>query len=168
MSVLKSRTRSGVLQVRQVYSAVHKGRPCQPCILCKQSNQSKYFHPKLWKDSTLLERLKQHEPSLDILPETCICRLCRDDLSKLGDEDHTPRWKKLNKTRDKKTCYVSGCSGASYKVTKLASKATLDKLFDTPCENESPISGNDHHEGYPLCQGHYRGIPQNDWPINVS
>ena len=73
MSGLGSRTRSGALQVRQVYSAVHKDRPCQPCILCKQGNQSKYFHPKLWKDSTLLERLKQHEPSLDILPETCIC-----------------------------------------------------------------------------------------------
>lgn len=29
----------------------------------------------------------------------------------------------LNKTRDKKTCYVSGCSGASYKVTKLASNS---------------------------------------------
>ena len=69
MSVLE-RIRSGVLQVRQVYSAVHKGRPYQPCILCKQGNQSKYFHPKLCKDSTLLEYPKQHEPSLDILPET--------------------------------------------------------------------------------------------------
>ena len=78
------RTRSGVLQVQQVYSTVHKDRPCQPCILCKQGNHSKYFHPKFWKDPTLLERLKQYEPSLNILSETCICQLCRDDLSNLA------------------------------------------------------------------------------------
>ena len=36
---------------------------------------------------------------------------------------HLDGKKKLNKTRDKKTCYVSGCSGASYKVTKLASNS---------------------------------------------
>ena len=148
------RTRSGVLQVRQVYSTVHKDRPCQPCILCKQGNHSKYFHPKLWKDPTLLERLKQHEPSLNILSETCICRLCRDDLSNLGDEDHVPRWKKVNETSVKKICYVADCSNASFKVTKLASKATFDELFDTPSENECPISP-EAQGGYPLCQEHY-------------
>ncbi len=155
MSGIGSRTRSGVLQVRQVYSAVHKDRPCQPCKLCKQGNQSKYFHPKLWKDPTLLERLKQCEPSLNILPETCICRLCRDDLSKLDDIDYIPRWIKISQTRDKKTCYVPGCSASCYKVTKLASEATLNRLFDAPCENESPLLGKDQHDGCPLCQEHY-------------
>ena len=105
-------------------------------------------------NTTLLELLKQREPSLDILPETCICRLCRDDLSKLDHKDYTPRWIKISQTRDKKTCCVSGCSAACYKVTKLASKVTLNKLFDTPCENESPLLGNDH-DSCPLCQEHY-------------
>lgn len=83
-----------------------------------------------------------------------ICRLCRDDLSKLDDEGYTPRWIKMSQSRDKKICYVPGCSAACYKVTKFASKATLNQLFDTPCENESPLLGN-NHDGCPLCQEHY-------------
>ena len=150
-----NRTRMGGLQVRQVYSSVHKHRPCQPCSLCKQGNQSKYFHPKSWKDTTLLERLKQSEPSLDILPDSCICRLCRDDLSKLGSEGHTPRWRKMKQNNVKRVCYVSGCSNPSSKVTQLANKATLDMLFSTASENEPPTSTSDDEGMYPLCQEHY-------------
>ena len=50
-----------VVQVRQVCSAVHKGRPCQPC---KLSNQSTYFHSISWKDASLLERFRLSELSL--------------------------------------------------------------------------------------------------------
>ena len=45
-----------VVKVRQVCSAVHKGRPCQPC------NQSTYFHSG--KDASLLERFRLSELSL--------------------------------------------------------------------------------------------------------
>ena len=48
-----------VVKVRQVCSAVHKGRPCQPC---KLSNQSTYFHSG--KDASLLERFRLSELSL--------------------------------------------------------------------------------------------------------
>ena len=50
-----------VVQVRQVCSAVHKSRPCQPC---KLSNQSTYFHSISWKDASLLERFRLSELSL--------------------------------------------------------------------------------------------------------
>ena len=50
-----------VVKVRQVCSAVHKGRPCQPC---KLSNQSTYFHSISWKDASLLERFRLSELSL--------------------------------------------------------------------------------------------------------
>ena len=50
-----------VVQVRQVCSAVHKGRPCQPC---KLSNQAMYFHSISWKDASLLERFRLSELSL--------------------------------------------------------------------------------------------------------
>ena len=50
-----------VVQVRQVCSAVHKGRPCQPC---KLSNQSTYFHSISWKDASLLECFRLSELSL--------------------------------------------------------------------------------------------------------
>ena len=48
-----------VVKVRQVCSAMHKGRPCQPC---KLSNQSTYFHSG--KDASLLERFRLSELSL--------------------------------------------------------------------------------------------------------
>ena len=47
-----------VVELRQVCSAVHKGRPCQPC---KLSNQSTYFHFISWKDASLLERFRLSE-----------------------------------------------------------------------------------------------------------
>ena len=50
-----------VRQVRQVCSAVHKGRPCQPC---KLSNQSTYFHSISWKDASLIQRFRLSELSL--------------------------------------------------------------------------------------------------------
>ena len=50
-----------VVQVRQVCSAVHKSRPCQPW---KLSNQSTYFHSISWKDASLLERFRLSELSL--------------------------------------------------------------------------------------------------------
>ena len=82
-----------------------------------------------------------------------ICRLCRDEISKLGSEGHTPRWRKVEETSDK-ICYVPGCSNPSYKVTQLASNTTLDELFDIRCENEHPTSTCDKERGYPLCQEH--------------
>ena len=134
MSTLRSRTTSGVLQVRQVHSSVHKDRPCQPCILCKQGNQSKYFHPKQWKDAALLENLKRSEPFLNILPDSCICRLCRDDLSKLSNEGHIPRWRKIKCSADKRPCYVPQCRKPSSKVTRLASTSTIHEFFQIPSE----------------------------------
>ena len=66
-------------QLRQVTSDIHRGRPCDPCLLCKQGNVLKYVHPNSWK----ISRLRQYEPSLDVQPDSCICRLCRDDTVKL-------------------------------------------------------------------------------------
>ena len=145
------RTRSGNVQIRQVCSAMHKGRPCQPCILCKQGNQSKYFHPKSWKDPSLFERLRQSEPSLDILPESCICRPCRDDLSKLGNKGHVPRWRKKS---SKEICCVPGCTNPSFRVTQVAGKATLEQLFGISSDNE-PLSASNEERGYPMCKEHY-------------
>jgi len=154
------RTRSGVVQVRHVYSAVHKDRPCQPYILCKQGNQSKYFHPKSWKDASLMQRLRSSEPSLNILPESCICRLCRDDLSKLGNEGHIPRWRNIEVKRGtgNKICYVPACSNSSFKVTQVANKTTLEQLFDISSENIPPVPASNEEKGYPLCKEHYGAL----------
>ena len=154
MSNPRSRTRAGVLQVRQIHSSVHKYRPCQPCILCKQGNLSKYFHPKQWKDATLLESLRQSEPLLNILPDSCICRLCRDDLSKLGNEGNTPRWRRINIkcNTDKRVCYMS----QAVVIHPLRSLGTINELFLIPSENQHHTLACDENPGYPLYQEHCR------------
>ena len=88
-------TRSGD-QLRQVTSDIHRGRPCDPCLLCKKGNVLKYVQSKSWKNEHLLSRLRQYEPSLDVQPDSCICRLCRDDISKIDDDNFMPRWRKNN------------------------------------------------------------------------
>ena len=67
-------------QSRQVFSDVHKGRPCTSCILCKEKTLQ-YTHPIKWKNAALLKFLQVIEPNLNIPPDACICRNCRDSLS---------------------------------------------------------------------------------------
>ena len=57
---------SGAKLTRGVTCNVHPGRPCQPCILCKQGNLSIYFHPKTWKNRASIDQLRELEPALDI------------------------------------------------------------------------------------------------------
>ena len=145
-----SRTRSGD-PVRQVTSAVHSGRPCNPCLLCKQGNLSKYVHPKSWKNAQLLDRLRSYEPNLDIQLDSCICRLCRDDISKISDENFLPRWKKSSQ---RKHCLVPTCDRMSSKVTHLVDQSTLCEIMH--------ISGSDlelcEAQGFPLCSEHYGAL----------
>ena len=84
--------------MREVTCSVHSGRPCQPCILCKQDNLSKYFHLKSWKNNALLHQLRELEPSVDIQSDSCICRPCRDDISKISNSGFVPRWRKLKRS----------------------------------------------------------------------
>ena len=124
------RTRSVNMQLRQVSRSIHQGQLCQPCILCKQGNQSKYFHPKSWKDKSLLEQLRKYEPSTDIKLDSCICRSC----SNICDDSFVPRWRKLRNGEHAK-CYVLGCQNAVHKVTKLVNKASLRNFFCTAEES---------------------------------
>ena len=53
-----------------------------------------YSHPKTWKGKTALQQLKFTEPQKLITPESCICQLCRDDISKIIlDPNYNPRWR---------------------------------------------------------------------------
>jgi len=144
----KSRTRSGE-QLRQVTSAIHKGRPCNPCHLCKQGNLSKYVHPKSWKNEELLGQLRRYEPDLDIQPDTCICRLCRDDIGKINDENFTPRWRKNN--NNKMLCIVPECNQVSSKTTKLVDHSTLCSLLHI----DLSMCTLNKDGGFPLCGDHY-------------
>ena len=149
MSLGSSWTRSqNTSRVRQVTCSVHPGRPCQPCILCKQGNLSKYFHPKSWKNKALLDQLRELEPSIAIQLDSCICRPCRDDISKITNHGFVPRWRKVKRSQH---CYVPGCSDSVQRVTKLVDKETLCHILDIQTEN----AGEDDKTGFPLCMEHY-------------
>lgn len=141
------------LPSRQVMSHVHSGQPCQPCILCKKGNQSKYFHPKSWKDASLLERLQQFEPSLHIQPHSCICRPCRNEVNDIK-EGFVPRWRKSSKGVTQ-PCFAPECTHSAQKVTKLANRSTLSDFFSIQNENIPSQSSQVTDEGVPLCTEHY-------------
>ena len=151
-------TRSGD-QLRQVISDIHRGRPCDPCLLCKQGNVLKYVHPKSWKNEHLLSRLRQYEPSLDVQPDSCICRLCRDDISKIDDDNFMPRWRKNNQ---KNKCFLPDCTNISSKTTQLVDYSRLCNLFNISEEN----SEYSNMKQFPLCSEHYGTLYKQLNPTN--
>ena len=134
-----------VRDLRIVTSNVHPG---QPCTLCKKGNQSKYFHPKSWKDASLLERLKQLEPSLNIEPHSCICRPCRNEVKNIMNDGFIPRWRKSNKGM----CFVPKCTHSAQKVTKLANELDILAFFSIDDIDKENIGSQ---PGVPLCTEHY-------------
>ena len=76
--------------------------------------------------------------SIDIKPESCICRSFRDDVSKICDDSFVPRWRKL-KNHEHATCYVIGCEMPTQKVTKLVNKASLRDFFALQTKMLSPV-----------------------------
>ena len=145
--ILRTSCSSSLWNARQVTSSVHPKRPCQACILCKQGNLSKYFHPKTWKNKVVLDQLRELEPSLDIQPDSCICRRCRDDISKLSQSNFIPRWRKQSKSHDH--CYVPGCNLPSQKLTKQVSKEKLCNFFSV-LEDKGVNTTPSDEPGYPL------------------
>ena len=119
--------------MRLVTSHVHPAQPCRPSILCKIVNQSKYFHPKSWKDPSLLERLQEFEPSLCVELHSCICRPCRNELKDITNHQFVPRWRKHKGMTQ--SCFVPECMNDAQKVTKLADRSTLLNLKMTLVHN---------------------------------
>ena len=152
--------------LRPVTSSVYQGQPCQPCILCKRANMSKYFHPNSWKDDSALQKLWEFELALDIKPESCICRNCRLDMSCIDESDFIPRWRKMNDPNEiEQQCYVSQCNECVCKITTLSDKSTICSSFGMDKENPEPIETASSNEGIPLCTYHY-GILY--WHLNPS
>ena len=135
LTMSELRSGSGTWE-RVVTSSAHKGS-CQPCVLCKKGNQSKYFHPKTWKDPTLLERLQEYEPSLKITVESCLCRPCRNEVSQIGTSNFIPRWRKSVST-EAKYCCIPGCSNSDV-IATIVSIDTVREFFS--------LSGDNPHTG---------------------
>ena len=150
MSRLRSKEND---HTRQLTSEVHNGAPCADvCTLCEQPGKIKYSHPKTWKDKTALHHLKILEPSKSIIPESCICQLCRDDVCKLiSNPGYNPRWRKVK--YDKQWCSINQCSSEGKLWTKLVTGVhDLESILGIAMRPDaktlvSPLS---------LCQEHYR------------
>ena len=81
-----------------------------------------------------MARLKQYvEPDIDIKPDSCICRSCRDDVNKIDNPSFTPRWRK-SKTASKAHCRIPGCSNAADRVTKITNRPTMCELLGAEIE----------------------------------
>ena len=129
---------------------------------------SKYFHPKSWKDESLLRSLQEYEPSLDVKPESCICRNCRTDVSSIGKPGFVPRWRKSTPVEITRQCYVSECTESVSKVTTLADKSSICHMFDTELENSQPAEDASHSDGTHVCVS-LRGMVQTpeSFPLKV-
>ena len=119
---------SGAKLTREVTCSVHPCRPCSACILCKQKNLSKYFHPKTWKNRASIDKLRELEPNIQL--DSCICRQCKDDVHKLSQSGFIPRW--IKKSSPHEHCCVPECANPAQKVTKLVNNEQLCKIFSMP------------------------------------
>lgn len=136
----------------QVYSEVHRGIPCNSCILCKETYPV-YTHPILWKTNTLLDFLKGIEPQLNVSTKSCICRHCRDSLlcGLKNPGQYHPRWKQHTNTTTE--CQVPSCDEPASRHTQMADKEAIQ--FHLKC---GPLSNNDSTTGTSLCDKHYRAL----------
>ena len=90
-------------------SEVHRELHVQMHANCVRSQAgSSTITPRLGGINMPLNYLiKTLEPEKNIIPESCICQLCRDDVTKLiSNPSHVPRWRKV---KDKQWCSVSEC-----------------------------------------------------------
>ena len=153
---ITSRTRQRNTQVCVVTSSVHPGRACTKCILCKQGN-IKYSHPNSWSDKSLLEQLKAYEPTVSIMADSCICRLCRDDVTNSKSDQFVPRWRKNRSPEHvNKHCEIPACTDAIHRVTKLANKTLIYEYFGVQVSSTSEsTSESSCEEETALCLSHY-------------
>ena len=123
------------------------------CILCQKGNQSKYFHPKSWKDPSKLQHLQELEPSFNVQPDSCICRQCIHDAGRLYEgQNITPRWRKATAVR-KKHCFVSGCTHSNIKVADITERESILEYFKHD-ENTQVLTQSESGT-MSLCSIHY-------------
>ena len=153
-------SRTNRTDLRPVKSNAHPERSCEPCILCKRANLSKYFHPKTLNDKSFLTRLQEYEPSLDIKPDSCICRNCRNDVSSIGKSGFVPRWRKESAAEsvaesdacEAIQCCVRGCKNSECRIAKVIHESIVCTVFNMP-EVE-----NSTDDGIPVCHKHYKRL----------
>ena len=113
------------------------------CALCSGRHTSLY-EPQTWRN----EQAQQIAKSIHIWPDKCICRPCKDDITRLvKNPSHTPRWEKQSSMK----CCMLGCDVPSFVQSKIASQEELNSVAHTTgctLPSDVPIPT-------PLCKHHY-------------
>ena len=90
------------------------------CSLCSGCYTSLY-EPQAWRS----EQAQQIAKSLRIWPDKCICRLCKDDITRLvKNPSHTPRWGKKCSVK----CCMPGRDAPSFTQSKIVSQEQLNTI----------------------------------------
>ena len=109
------------------------------CTLCLAPH-TQLSAPETWKNVQAQEiALTQ----LQLTKESLVCRLCRDNISKLVKKpDSTRRWEKAS---SKMKCCIDMCTNDVFAKSKIATREQIAHILQ--CENVSlPV---------PLCKHHY-------------
>ena len=109
------------------------------CSLCLAPH-TQMSTPLSWKNIQAqdIARIRLH-----LTHESHVCRLCRDDISRLVKSPHIiPRWEKTGR---KLNCCVPMCTSTSFSTTQIASDEEIAHILS--CENLPHPT--------PLCKQHY-------------
>lgn len=119
----------------------------QCCHLCL-GHHVQTSQPSQWKSKKACAYIS----SLGVPVEATICKLCRDDITKVIDNPAcTPRWKRMEEGNE--PCIVNGCLADSFVSTKLLSTLDLPSLE----RNGLTVSGA-LPIPTPLCKSHYHKV----------
>ena len=130
---------------------------CGPCSLCTQTS-TRYFHTSSWDSVKYTHFVKHVLPSTCRVTENdpmCICRACHHDInSNIGNENHTPRWKKskLGKLAELSPCDVKGCTNqadfttAAISLDNIPDEVTLTAQLSKYCSFHYHVLYNHQHQ----------------------
>ena len=120
------------------------------CDFCFETH-IQFSSPNQWRS----DKVRTYAlTSLKLSPNAIVCRLCRDDISKvLMNSSHVPRWT-LRREKIINKCIVDKCNDDSFVSTKVCTADELRKVFDSvqlQCSVHIPTPT-------PLCEHHYHKV----------
>ena len=113
------------------------------CTLCFAPH-TQMSVPKVWRD---VQAQEIAYTQLHLTKESRVCRLCRDDISKLLiNPASTPRWEKMGR---KENCCIHMCINVAFVKTRVA---TTEQVAVNTRLQECPIPHAHYHTLYNTLQ----------------
>ena len=116
------------------------------CKLC-QCHNSHLSSPASWRN----EQARSHVLSLQVPPDSLVCRPCRHDVTRvLANPCYVPRWRKGKTSAKNSTCCILGCRSVT--LSAVGSTSEVHHAFESmglKCSSEVIPTPT------PLCKYHY-------------